>query len=65
MKKNVKAMYVAPMVELLEARVEKGFAGSAQGNDPITPSTGSGALVHTTGAATGTTNLGNVDSWED
>lgn len=32
MKKNVKAMYVAPMVEFLEARVEKGFAGS--GNDP-------------------------------
>lgn len=28
MKKNVKAMYVAPVVELLEARVEKGFAGS-------------------------------------
>lgn len=34
MKKNVKAMYVAPVVELLEARVEKGFAGSAGGNDP-------------------------------
>lgn len=31
MKKNVKAMYVAPVVELLEARVEKGFAGSANG----------------------------------
>ncbi len=30
MKKNVKAMYVAPVVELLEARVEKGFAGSGE-----------------------------------
>lgn len=29
MKKNVKALYEAPVVELLEARVEKGFAGSA------------------------------------
>lgn len=28
MKKNVKALYEAPVVELLEARVEKGFAGS-------------------------------------
>lgn len=40
MKKNVKAMYVAPMVELLEARVEKGFAGSV-----YTPNTGNGAIA--------------------
>lgn len=38
MKKNVKAMYVAPVVELLEARVEKGFAGSGEDGTHFNPS---------------------------
>lgn len=29
----VKNVYVAPVVELLEARVEKGFAGSGNGQE--------------------------------
>lgn len=41
MKKIVKAVYEAPVVELFEARVEKGFAGSGSVVDlelePVTP----------------------------
>lgn len=48
MKKNVKAMYVAPVVELLEARVEKGFAGSGEFSptdlEPV-PAVGEGVTV--------------------
>lgn len=31
---TMKKVYVEPKVELLEARVEKGFAGSGTGNNP-------------------------------
>jgi len=31
--KNVKKAYMTPMVEVMNARVEKGFAGSGTGND--------------------------------
>lgn len=57
MKKNI---YVAPVVELLEARVEKGFAGS--GNDI----TGVGLAVYynqaETGNGTGNPNLTDNDN---
>lgn len=31
--KNMKKAYLAPMVEVMNARVEKGFAGSASSSD--------------------------------
>lgn len=37
MKKIVKNVYVAPVVELLEARVEKGFAGSGNHSGDLEP----------------------------
>lgn len=44
--KNNKKAYLAPMVEVMNARVEKGFAGSGSApinpNDPTQPITPSG-----------------------
>lgn len=49
--KNSKKTYMIPMVEIMSARVEKGFAGSGEtpdhttgtgGLNPITPSQGTG-----------------------
>lgn len=62
MKKNVKAMYVAPMVELLEARVEKGFAGSGE----TTPTAGVNQYDNLAEGSNPTINdMNNVDAWED
>ena len=35
--KNVKKAYMTPMVEVMNARVEKGFAGSGSGHVTPTP----------------------------
>lgn len=35
MEKNMFLSYEAPVVEIVEVEVEKGFAGSEQGNAPI------------------------------
>lgn len=63
MKKNVKAMYVAPMVELLEARVEKGFAGSAA-EGPTIPTVGVTDYDNLAAGSNPTINDMNT-GWED
>ena len=51
MKKNI---YVAPVVELLEARVEKGFAGSGSSQD--IPNVGLSVYYNQAGTGNGTGN---------
>lgn len=46
--KNVKKAYMTPMVEVMNARVEKGFAGSGS----VTPTPGPGQQGDGTGRTT-------------
>jgi len=61
MKENKNKQYCAPEVEVLDARVEKGFAGSPQPDQPVTPSpAGEGGF--NAGGDTGWSG-GNTDDW--
>lgn len=42
--KNVKKAYMTPMVEVMNARVEKGFAGSGSGHVTPGPNPGDGFM---------------------
>ena len=57
MKKNI---YVAPVVELLEARVEKGFAGSGSSQD--IPNVGLSVYYNQAGTGNGTGNPNLTDN---
>lgn len=63
MKENKTKTYCTPFVEVLNARVEKGFAGSGETPVPPTPPVNPEEGGFNAGDGTGWTDGGNTDEW--